>query len=106
MGYATLSNMGGFMQPQGHLQLVVHLLANGMDPQTAIDAPRFCIRDGSQDGVVFLEEGYHLDTILELRKMGHKMEPVVTGHERDLFGRAQIIVRDRVSGVLCAGSDG
>lgn len=31
--YASLSNMGGFMQPQGHLQLVIELVANGLDPQ-------------------------------------------------------------------------
>mmetsp|Transcript_17099 Transcript_17099/g.30702 ORF Transcript_17099/g.30702 Transcript_17099/m.30702 type:complete len:629 (+) Transcript_17099:65-1951(+) len=105
--YATLSNMGGFMQPQGHLQLVVNMLTNGMDPQTAIDAPRFCIPDGTQDGTVFLEDGFHPSTVSEMLRLGHKTKPsVATGHEREVFGRAQIITRDRATGVLCAGSDG
>ena len=34
--YASLSNMGGFMQPQGHMQLVIELVANGLDPQVSI----------------------------------------------------------------------
>jgi gamma-glutamyltranspeptidase/glutathione hydrolase len=104
--YATLTNMGGFMQPQGHLQLVVNLLTYGMDPQTAIDAPRFCIADGTLDGTVLLEEGFHPDTIAKMEMMGHKMNTNISGHDRHWFGRAQIITRDRDTGVLCAGSDG
>ncbi|KAL9178653.1 hypothetical protein ACHAXT_001991 [Thalassiosira profunda] len=104
--YASLSNMGGFMQPQGHLQLAVNLLANGLDPQTAVDAPRFCVLDGRQDGVVYLEEGFHPETIKKMQLMGHKMKPGISGHGREVFGRAQIITRDRETGVLCAGSDG
>ncbi|KAL7545314.1 hypothetical protein ACHAWF_008668 [Thalassiosira exigua] len=104
--YATMSNMGGFMQPQGHMQLIVHLLAHGLDPQTAIDAPRFCILDGTHDGIVYLEEGFRPETIAALERMGHRMKPNVSSHEREVFGRAQIITRDRETGVLCAGSDG
>ncbi|KAL7493152.1 hypothetical protein ACHAWT_006750 [Skeletonema menzelii] len=104
--YATLSNMGGFMQPQGHMQLVVELVANGLDPQTAVDAPRFCILDGSQNGKVFIETGFNEDTISKLATFGHDMEPNVSGHEREIFGRAQIITRDRGTGILAAGSDG
>ena len=74
--------------------------------QTAIDAPRFCILDGTRNGIVYLEEGFHRDTIAKLQSMGHHMRPNVSGHERDVFGRAQIIVRDRQTGILCAGSDG
>ena len=104
--YATLTNMGGYMQPQGHLQLVVNLLTYGMDPQTAIAAPRFCIGDGTLDGTVLIEEGFHPDTIAKMEMMGHKMNANRLGHDRHWFGRAQIITRDRDTGVLCAGSDG
>jgi gamma-glutamyltranspeptidase/glutathione hydrolase len=58
------------------------------------------------NGTVLLEEGFDPDTIARLKSMGHDMVADVSGHERDWFGRAQIITRDRVSGVLCAGSDG
>ena len=104
--YATISNMGGNMQPQGHMQLTLNLLARGMDAQTAIDQPRFCIADGTQGGTVSIEEGVENDTIQALQKMGHNVVGNVNGHGRSLFGRAQIIVRNRKNGVLWAGSDG
>ena len=104
--YATLSNMGGHMQPQGHLQLTVDMLAGKLDPQAAIDMPRFCIPDGTQDGVVYLEEGVDETVVKELQLRGHKLKAGVKGHERSIFGRAQIIKRDRQTGVLWAGSDG
>ena len=38
--------MGGFMQPQGHLQVVVNMVDFGMDPQQALDAPRLRFDEG------------------------------------------------------------
>jgi len=104
--YATLSNMGGNMQPQGHLQLTVDMLAGGLNPQEAIDAPRFCIVNGTQSGPVFLEQGVAAATVKRLQNLGHSLTPNVTGFGRAIFGRAQIIKRDRATGVLWAGSDG
>ncbi len=103
--YATISNMGGFMQPQGHMQLTV-ALACGLDPQSAIDQPRFCIADGTHDGVALVEEGVEETIIHDLEVRGHKIVSDVKGPSRSLFGKAQIIKRDRKSKVLWAGSDG
>jgi gamma-glutamyltranspeptidase/glutathione hydrolase len=104
--YATLSNMGGYMQPQGHMQLTVAMVSEGLDPQTAIDTPRFCIADGTHNGTVFLEDGFDLNVIQTLKEMGHNLEAGLSGYERSLFGKAQIIKKDRENKVLWAGSDG
>ncbi|KAJ2858167.1 hypothetical protein FB639_005944 [Coemansia asiatica] len=77
-----------------------------MDPQHALDAPRICIQVG--DSRVALEEGIGSETVEALRRLGHNVYQV-SGLQRSLFGRGQIIRRhmDPSSGmcVLAAGSD-
>jgi gamma-glutamyltranspeptidase/glutathione hydrolase len=96
--------MGGFMQPQGHVQVVSALLDDGIDPQSALDRPRFCIESGQADGWVGLEEGLPTETLKTLFDLGHPVRHV-TGWERALFGRGQVILRENESGVLTGGSD-
>ena len=102
--YASYGVMGGFMQPQGHVQVLSALVDDGLDPQSALDLPRFCIDVEKAGGRVAIEEGMPMKTIEGLAKLGHAIYKV-TGYERSLFGRGQIILRDTETGVLCAGSD-
>lgn len=92
------------MQPQGHLQVLSALADHGLDPQTALDLPRFCIDVEEAGGRVAIEEGMPQKTMNALQKMGHSLYEV-GGYDRALFGRGQVILRDAESGVLCAGSD-
>lgn len=102
--YASFGVMGGFMQPQGHVQVVVNLVEDRLDPQQALDRPRFCIEDGTSGGKVAIEDGISSKTRSKLEEMGHQIIRT-TGHNRALFGRGQIIQRNANSGILCAGSD-
>jgi gamma-glutamyltranspeptidase/glutathione hydrolase len=102
--YASFGVMGAFMQPQGHLQVMVALADDGLDPQSALDRPRFCIDEGQPGGMVGLEEGIPAPVMARLAEMGHRIEPV-SGQGRSLFGRGQVILRDADSGVLWGGSD-
>jgi gamma-glutamyltranspeptidase/glutathione hydrolase len=95
--------MGGWMQPQGHLQVVSALLDDGVNPQRALDRPRFCIEDGSAAGPLALEEGIPEATLAELAARGHGVRRT-SGFGRVIFGRGQVIRRDP-SGALWAGSD-
>jgi gamma-glutamyltranspeptidase / glutathione hydrolase len=102
--YASFGVMGGFMQPQGHMQVVLSLVDDHQNPQATLDRPRFCISDGTPEGQVLLEEGIPPEVMLELGRMGHIVN-TVRGFERSAFGRGQIICRDASTGVLCGGSD-
>ncbi len=102
--YASYGVMGGFMQPQGHVQVLSALVDKGLDPQAALDLPRFCIDVDEDGGEVAIEDGMPQETISGLREMGHALYPVA-GYERALFGRGQVILRDPATGALTAGSD-
>jgi len=95
--------MGGFMQPQGHLQVAINLFENHLDPQTTLDLPRFCILPENSSNEVALEEGIDFKTLAGLSDMGHNVKPV-SGMKRAVFGRGQIILRNE-EGVLQGGSD-
>ncbi|KAH7135598.1 acylase ACY 1 [Dendryphion nanum] len=105
--------MGGFMQPQGHVQVLLNQEVFKLHPQAALDAPRFCIgagmpsADGSMpDATVYLEEGIDEKVVEELRNLGHSIEQL-KGYGRATFGRGQIIRQHFVEGfrVWSAGSD-
>jgi len=95
--------MGGFQQPQGHLQVVSNMVDHHMDSQEALDAPRFKV-DVTGDQSVAVEEDLDPSVISELEKRGHTVE-VVSGYDRAGFGGGQVISRDPETGVLTAGSE-
>ena len=102
--FASYGVMGGFMQPQGHVQVLSALVDDGLDPQAALDLPRFCIDVEESGGRVALEDGIPESVVSQLEKLGHPVY-LVSGYDRSLFGRGQVILRDAETGVLCAGSD-
>ena len=103
--YGPFGVMADFMQPQGHLQMVVNLVDDQLDPQAALDRPRFRIEGGRASGVVLLEQGLPPSVAGGLALMGHQIIPEVSGPMRNAkFGLGQIIRRDP-NGVLWGGSD-
>eukprot|EP00928_Gymnodinium_smaydae_P046192 TRINITY_DN30779_c0_g1_i2.p1 TRINITY_DN30779_c0_g1~~TRINITY_DN30779_c0_g1_i2.p1 ORF type:complete len:614 (+),score=138.79 TRINITY_DN30779_c0_g1_i2:205-1842(+) len=110
--HSVLGVMGGFMQPQGHLQVLSAMVDYGLDPQAALDQPRFCLSgvdsalgpESARDSTLLLEEGLPLETKEELERMGHKCQ-VVSGWSRLVFGKGQVIRRDPATGVLMGGTE-
>ena len=88
--------MGGFMQAQGHVQVVSALVDEALDPQAALDRSRFRV----QGGEVLLEEGLW-SRAAEIDSLGLR---AVRSADARLFGGGQAIVVE--GGVLLGGSDG
>jgi gamma-glutamyltranspeptidase / glutathione hydrolase len=82
---AAFGVMGGTMQPQGHTQVAVRMLAAGQNPQTAIDAPRWRV----EGDAVWIEPSMAKETQAGLRARGHRLSE---GTMLD-FGAAQTILR-------------
>jgi gamma-glutamyltranspeptidase/glutathione hydrolase len=87
--------MGGFIQAQAHMQLVSGLIDRGLDPQAALDEPRFRVEGGS----IFLEEGLW-ERAAELEAAGFE---VVCDADTISFGGGQAILRTDTG--LVGGSD-
>lgn len=94
--WASFGVMGGFMQPQGHLQVGSNLVDYGMDPQAALDAPRF---QWQRDRDVAIEAAAGASVLSALAARGHRLQA------EGAYGGGQVIVRDLESGVLIGGSE-
>ncbi|KAJ3136733.1 hypothetical protein HK100_001435 [Physocladia obscura] len=103
--------MGGFMQPQGHTQVLLNMHHFGMTPQQALDASRIQVMpDIGGVSIVEIEEGIGADVIEGLKKLGHVVK-FVSGQARASFGRGQVILvrrdesEDGKKTVLVGGCD-
>ena len=85
-------------QAQGHLQILTNMIDFGLDPQQALDAPRFSVRLGQGVGI---ESGVDPEVVRGLSSRGHRM--LVMEAHGTLFGSGQVIARDAETGALTAG---
>jgi gamma-glutamyltranspeptidase/glutathione hydrolase len=90
--------MGGYMQPQGHVQVLSRMADHGQNPQSALDAPRWQVLRGRQ---ISIEPGFAPGVYQRLREMGHSVE--VAEKRGASHGRGQVIFR--LDDGYCAGSD-
>ncbi len=91
--------MGGFMQPQGHLQVMVNTIDYQMNPQAALDAPRW---QWSDNKTVLVENGIQDHIVQALARKGHDIQ---VASDNKPFGRGQIIWKDQETGVLSGATE-
>ena len=112
--FVSFGLMGGGMQPQGHVQILINLVDYGMNLQEAGDAARLYHiggraatdpldgRDGDQLGTLHVEPGITDATITKLRAMGHDVNIVDSG---GMFGGYQAISRDPETGIYTGATE-
>lgn len=110
----TLGLMGGGMQPQGHVQVLINMVDYGMNIQEAGDAARINHDGGRQPtepvsgpsadplGTLNVEPGIPAETVRRLREMGHDVRVVSDGI---MFGGYQAIMRDPETGVYAGATE-
>lgn len=91
--------MGGFMQPQGHMQVIMNVIDFNMNPQAALDAPRWQWIKGKY---ITVESTFNSQLISKLRDKGHDVH---MDDQSASFGRGQIIWRHPKTGVYVAGTE-
>lgn len=105
----TFGVMGGDMQPQGHVQIVLNMVDFGMNVQEAGDAPRMhhsgitepTGRVYPDGGVVHLESGILVNIRHELLRRGHKIVEITGG----VYGGYQAIRRNPKTGVYAGATE-
>lgn len=90
--------MGAFMQPQGHLQVLTNTIDFHLNPQAALDAPRWQWTGGKN---IEVETAFPKDLIEKLRRRGHR---ITINSQTSSFGRGQIIWRNE-EGILTGATD-
>lgn len=90
--------MGAFMQPQGQFQVLLNTIDYHLNPQAALDAPRWQWVGGK---TIEMERAFPTAVVEELRRRGHD---VVVKDDIQTYGRGQIIWRDE-QGTLIGGTE-
>lgn len=106
--WVSFGVMGGGMQPQGHVQVIVNLIDFGMNLQEAGDAPRIQHEGSSEPtgermndgGNVFLESGFDYQEIRKLLGKGHRIS-----YSLDGYGGYQAIMYDERNRVYVGASE-
>jgi len=80
--------MGGYMQPQGHLQVAMNLIDFNLNPQMALDAPRWQWMEGKK---FVVEPSFPSYLVNALEALGHEMSIANSG---GTFGRGEMIIAD------------
>lgn len=91
--------MGGFMQPQGHVQVIMNSIDFHLNPQAALDAPRWQWMEGKK---VLVENNFPNHLAQALARRGHEIQVAL---ESGMFGRGQIIWRNPDTGILVGGTE-